>query len=358
MPPVAPMLAKSVKDVPDGPGFLYEPKWDGFRCIVFRDGDEVELGSRNETPDDPLLPRDRRRRCKEQLPERCVVDARDRHRGPATSSTSRRCCSASTRPSPGSTLLAEQTPASLSWSSTCSRSATSPIWTLRWASGAPKLDQALGGVTSPVHRTSVTDDPALAREWFEHVRGRRPGRHRRQAGRRLVRAGQARRCSRSSTSGPRTAWSPASAGTRRARRSSRCSARCCSASTTTRAGCSTSASSRVVPDGAPGRARRGAGAVAGERAGRPPLAGLGRGAGPVRGPDAGRAVPLERQEGPVLGAAAARARGRGPVRPHGGDPVPAHHPVRPLARRPRPGLLHVRAARASRSRTTCPACCP
>ena len=43
MPPVAPMLAKSVKDVPDGPGFLYEPKWDGFRCIVFRDGDEVEL---------------------------------------------------------------------------------------------------------------------------------------------------------------------------------------------------------------------------------------------------------------------------------------------------------------------------
>ena len=48
MPPVKPMLAKSVPDVPDG--HLYEPKWDGFRCIVFRDGDEVELGSRNERP--------------------------------------------------------------------------------------------------------------------------------------------------------------------------------------------------------------------------------------------------------------------------------------------------------------------
>ena len=50
MPPVSPMLAKSVKEIPDGPGYLYEPKWDGFRCIVFRDGDEVELGSRNERP--------------------------------------------------------------------------------------------------------------------------------------------------------------------------------------------------------------------------------------------------------------------------------------------------------------------
>jgi ATP-dependent DNA ligase len=43
------MLAKSVKGVPEG-DYLYEPKWDGFRCIVFRDGDEVELGSRNERP--------------------------------------------------------------------------------------------------------------------------------------------------------------------------------------------------------------------------------------------------------------------------------------------------------------------
>ncbi len=50
MPPLGPMLAKSATDLPVGEGWLFEPKWDGFRCIVFRDGDEVELGSRNERP--------------------------------------------------------------------------------------------------------------------------------------------------------------------------------------------------------------------------------------------------------------------------------------------------------------------
>src|SRR5580692_8241630 len=49
MPPVAPMLAKSVKEIPAG-AMSYEPKWDGFRSIIFRDGDEVEIGSRNERP--------------------------------------------------------------------------------------------------------------------------------------------------------------------------------------------------------------------------------------------------------------------------------------------------------------------
>ncbi len=48
MPPVSPMLSKSVPTIP--PGASYEPKWDGFRSICFRDGDEVELGSRNERP--------------------------------------------------------------------------------------------------------------------------------------------------------------------------------------------------------------------------------------------------------------------------------------------------------------------
>ena len=49
MPPVKPMLAKAVDAFPEG-DLSYEPKWDGFRCIVFRDGDEVVLGSRNERP--------------------------------------------------------------------------------------------------------------------------------------------------------------------------------------------------------------------------------------------------------------------------------------------------------------------
>jgi ATP-dependent DNA ligase len=44
------MLAKLTRDFPEQDGLIYEPKWDGFRCIVFRDGDEIELGSRNEKP--------------------------------------------------------------------------------------------------------------------------------------------------------------------------------------------------------------------------------------------------------------------------------------------------------------------
>ena len=70
-PPVAPMLAKSVPTIP--PGASYEPKWDGFRTIVFRDGDEVELGSRNEKPMTRYFPEvvDAVRRL---LPERIVLD--------------------------------------------------------------------------------------------------------------------------------------------------------------------------------------------------------------------------------------------------------------------------------------------
>src|SRR5437870_5762177 len=71
MPPVKPMLAKAVPEIP--PGCLYEPKWDGFRTIVFRDGDEVELGSRNERPMTRYLP-EIVDAARAQLPARCVVD--------------------------------------------------------------------------------------------------------------------------------------------------------------------------------------------------------------------------------------------------------------------------------------------
>src|SRR5205807_1984055 len=73
MPPVSPMLAKLARELPAEGGMLYEPKWDGFRCIVFRDGDEIELGSRNERPLTRYFPElsDPLRR---QLPARCVLD--------------------------------------------------------------------------------------------------------------------------------------------------------------------------------------------------------------------------------------------------------------------------------------------
>src|SRR5438270_237371 len=73
LPPVKPMLAKPAASLPTGEGWFYEPKWDGFRCIVFRDGDEVELGSRNERPLTRYFP-DVVEAAKAQLPDRCVVD--------------------------------------------------------------------------------------------------------------------------------------------------------------------------------------------------------------------------------------------------------------------------------------------
>src|SRR3712207_3760275 len=55
-PPVKPQLARSAKDVPDGDDWRYEPKWDGFRTIVFRDGDDVHLQSRNGRPMNRYFP--------------------------------------------------------------------------------------------------------------------------------------------------------------------------------------------------------------------------------------------------------------------------------------------------------------
>src|SRR3546814_2097297 len=70
-PPVSPMLAKSVAVIP--PGASYEPKWDGFRSICFRDGDEVELGSRNERPLTRYFP-ELVAAVRAEMPERCVID--------------------------------------------------------------------------------------------------------------------------------------------------------------------------------------------------------------------------------------------------------------------------------------------
>src|SRR6476660_10507204 len=81
MPPVRPMLAKSVKGIPDPAkhvvdgieGLSFEPKWDGFRCLVFRDGDEVELASRNTKPLTRYFP-EVVEAVKASLPDRCVLD--------------------------------------------------------------------------------------------------------------------------------------------------------------------------------------------------------------------------------------------------------------------------------------------
>ncbi len=99
MPPVAPMLAKLARELPEG-DMRYEPKWDGFRCIIFRDGDEVELGSRNERPFTRYFPEWSRRRAA-QLPGALRHRRRGGHRRGAGAWISMPCPSASTRPHRG-----------------------------------------------------------------------------------------------------------------------------------------------------------------------------------------------------------------------------------------------------------------
>ena len=72
-PPIEPMLAKAIDRLPDGDGWLFEPKWDGFRAIVFRDGDEVYTQSRDLKPLDRYFP-ELADPLRAALPERCILD--------------------------------------------------------------------------------------------------------------------------------------------------------------------------------------------------------------------------------------------------------------------------------------------
>src|SRR6478735_8688388 len=72
-PPFRPMLAKLARTIPEGDGWLFEPKWDGFRCVVFRDGEDIELASRNERPFTRYFP-ELIEPLQAALPDRVVVD--------------------------------------------------------------------------------------------------------------------------------------------------------------------------------------------------------------------------------------------------------------------------------------------
>src|SRR6266498_4145039 len=71
-PPIEPMLAKLAEELPAGGGFLYEPKWDGFRAIVFRGGPDVYIQSRDSRPLDRYFPE--LHDALTALPDDCVVD--------------------------------------------------------------------------------------------------------------------------------------------------------------------------------------------------------------------------------------------------------------------------------------------
>jgi ATP-dependent DNA ligase len=166
------MLAKSVKGVPDPVkhegGLSFEPKWDGFRCIVFRDGDEVVLASRNTkelTRYFPELVGAMRR----SLPERCVVDGEifvaigerleferlQERIHPAVSRIR---------------MLAESTPASyvaFDLLALDDESLMGEPFALR----RTRLEEAMADATAPVYLTATTTDPVEAEQWFSHFEG-------------------------------------------------------------------------------------------------------------------------------------------------------------------------------------------
>src|SRR5580700_120061 len=162
------MLAKLSRELPRGPGLFYEPKWDGFRCIVFRDGDEVELGSRNEKPLTRYFPElvDALRR---ELPERIVLDGEIVIAGPNGldfDALSQRIHPAAKRIN----QLAAATPASFIAFDLLADGDTSYMET-PYGQRRKMLEKLLKKAKPPIHLTPATQDPDVASDWFSRFEG-------------------------------------------------------------------------------------------------------------------------------------------------------------------------------------------
>jgi ATP-dependent DNA ligase len=171
------MLAKSVKDVPDPaayahpehPGLLFEPKWDGFRCLVFKDGDEVELTSRNTKSLSRYFPDIVQAFRAGDLPDRCVLDGElivavgdrldfDRLQDRIHPADSR------------VRMLAETTPADYVAFDVLALD-DEDLTRQPLAVRRERLVAALSGASPRVHLTTATTDPAEARQWFDQFEG-------------------------------------------------------------------------------------------------------------------------------------------------------------------------------------------
>ncbi len=172
LPPVPPMLAKSVKGVPSQEsvegGLLYEPKWDGFRCIVFRDGEEVELSSRGKKPLTRYFP-EVVAAVKEHLPRRCVVDGEIvLARGDALDfeALQQRIHPAQSRVD----RLAAETPAAFVAFDLLAL-ADDDLTQRPFGERRRLLEEAMHDALPPVFLTPATADESLAKRWFTVFEG-------------------------------------------------------------------------------------------------------------------------------------------------------------------------------------------
>jgi ATP-dependent DNA ligase len=169
MPPVAPMLARSVKDIPSG-GMSYEPKWDGFRSIVFRDGDEVEIGSRNERPMTRYFP-EVVEALRANVPERCVLDGEIVVIGASGDRLDFEALQQRIHPADSRVrLLARETPARFVAFDLLALG-DDDLMRRPFAERRAALEDALEKAVSPIHVTAATTDRAVAEDWFHRFEG-------------------------------------------------------------------------------------------------------------------------------------------------------------------------------------------
>ena len=167
-PPLKPMLAKRVDALPDGQGWIFEPKWDGFRALVFRDGDELEIQSRDEKPLGRYYP-ELVGALKEQLPRHCVLDGEIVIAG--ASGLDFEALQLRLHPAASRVQnLSRQIPASVVFFDVLCEGdrdlRASPFSARRVI-----LERLLKGARPPLHITPATRDHAVAADWFERFEG-------------------------------------------------------------------------------------------------------------------------------------------------------------------------------------------
>jgi ATP-dependent DNA ligase len=167
-PPVEPMLAKASDGLPDGDGWLFEPKWDGFRALVFRDGDEIYTQSRDLKPLDRYFP-ELAEPLRANVPERCVLDGEIviAHDGALQfESLLLRIHPAASRVK----MLAEESPASfVAWDLLALDD--EDLRAVPQGERRARLERVLAAAEPPVHLTPATRDRALAADWFDRFEG-------------------------------------------------------------------------------------------------------------------------------------------------------------------------------------------
>ena len=166
-PPIDPMLAKLSRELPTG-DLLYEPKWDGFRCVVFRDGDELTLQSRNGKPLDRYFP-ELADPLRSLLPSQVVLDGElvvPVGDGLDFDALSNRIHPAASRVS----LLSEETPARFV-AFDLLVDGDEDLMGAPFSERRARLESRLQGVTPPVHLTPATTDPDTAQDWFARFEG-------------------------------------------------------------------------------------------------------------------------------------------------------------------------------------------